>query len=172
MGELLLAGFSHPPCDQITMFVSLILSYISSVSCAYNLIQAYTVLESTTDSVFLHLTMSDRHDAEFGNILKSNSNGTFYGVSLEHVNRNGYGFVDFEKMIGLDGIALVNVVANPDEALLTGHKALQTRITHNDGKGFHEMTLRIDLFFKVEPGNHLLLQTWIPISKAILVPLR
>jgi hypothetical protein len=95
--------------------------------------QAYTVLESSTDSVFLHLTMSDRRGAEFGNILKSNSNGTFYGVSIEHVNRNEQGYVDFEKMIGIDGIAVVNVVANHDDAALTGHKTLQSRITHNDG---------------------------------------
>ena len=37
-------------------------------------------------------------------------------------------------MIGLDGIALMNVVANPTEAAVTGKKKLQTRITHNDGK--------------------------------------
>jgi hypothetical protein len=69
----------------------------------------------------------------WGNILKSNSNGTYFGLSIENVNRNGVGFVDFEKFAGLDGIAMVNVVANPAEAALTGRKALQTRITHNDG---------------------------------------
>ncbi|KZT39018.1 vacuolar protein sorting/targeting protein 10 [Sistotremastrum suecicum HHB10207 ss-3] len=94
---------------------------------------AYTVLESSTDSVFLHLTTSDMRSVEFGNLLKSNSNGTYYGVSIENVNRNTAGFVDFEKMIGLDGIALINVVANPDSAKLSGTKELQTRITHNDG---------------------------------------
>ena len=83
--------------------------------------------------MFLHLTTSDRLGAEFGNILKSNSNGTFYGVSIENVNRNRQGFVDFEKMIGLDGIALVNVLSNPNDVTLTGHKELQSRITHNDG---------------------------------------
>ena len=50
---------------------------------------------------------------------------------IEAGNENG--FVDFEKMINLDGIALVNVVANPDEAILTRSKTLQSRITHNDG---------------------------------------
>ncbi|KAF9030034.1 Oligoxyloglucan reducing end-specific cellobiohydrolase [Hymenopellis radicata] len=53
--------------------------------------------------------------------------------SIENVNRDHWGYVDFEKMIGLDGIALINVVANTDEAVVTGQKALQTRITHNDG---------------------------------------
>jgi hypothetical protein len=78
--------------------------------------------------------MSGIRGAEWGNLLKSNSNGTYYGLSLEHANRNERGFVDFEKMIGLDGIAVMNVVSNVDEAPVTGKKRLQTRITHNDGK--------------------------------------
>ena len=39
----------------------------------------------------------------------------------------------YSQMIGLDGIALINIVGNADEAVLTGRKALQSRITHNDG---------------------------------------
>lgn len=97
-------------------------------------LKAYTILESSTDSVFLHVTMSQVRGAEWGNVLKSNSNGTYYGLSLEHVNRNDRGYVDFEKVIGLDGIAVMNVVANTDEAAVTGKKKLQTRITHNDGE--------------------------------------
>ena len=57
-----------------------------------------------------------------------------FGVSVEYVNRNDRGFVDFEKMIGLDGIALINVVADPEMATITGTKQLQSRITHNDGE--------------------------------------
>ncbi|KAH9832479.1 Oligoxyloglucan reducing end-specific cellobiohydrolase [Rhodofomes roseus] len=94
---------------------------------------AYTILESTTMSVFLHVTTSERPNPYWGSILKSNSNGTYYSISLENVNRNDAGYVDFEKMIGLDGIALVNVVSNTLEATLTGRKELETRITHNDG---------------------------------------
>ncbi|KAG1774364.1 hypothetical protein EV702DRAFT_533144 [Suillus placidus] len=93
---------------------------------------AYTVLESSTKSIFLHMTMNE-FPTPWGNILKSNSNGTYFGLSIENVNRNNGGFVNFEKFAGLDGIAMVNVVANPAEAALTGRKALQTRITHNDG---------------------------------------
>lgn len=29
---------------------------------------------------------------------RSNSNGTYYGLSIEHVNRNAAGYVDFEKV--------------------------------------------------------------------------
>ncbi len=70
-----------------------------------------------------------------GEPCRSNSNGTYYGLSAEHVNRNSAGYVDFEKgqKLGLDGIALINVVANPDDAAVSGTKKLQTRITHNDG---------------------------------------
>ncbi|KAG2114629.1 uncharacterized protein F5147DRAFT_834477 [Suillus discolor] len=93
---------------------------------------AYTVLDSSTNSIFLHMTMNE-FPTPWGNMLKSNSNGTYFGLSIENVNRNNEGFVDFEKLAGLDGIAMVNVVSNPAEAALTGRKALQTKITHNDG---------------------------------------
>ncbi|KAF5364419.1 hypothetical protein D9758_010687 [Tetrapyrgos nigripes] len=94
---------------------------------------AYTVLESSTKSLFLHKTMSEPPFPYWGNILKSNSNGTYFILAAENVNRDDRGYVDFEKMIGLDGIALVNVVANPLEASMMGRKSLKTKITHNDG---------------------------------------
>lgn len=79
------------------------------------------------------MTMSEPPSPYWGNILKSNSNGTYFGVSVENVNRDERGYVDFEKMIGLDGIALINIVSNPEEAAVSKRKSLQTRITHNDG---------------------------------------
>lgn len=80
------------------------------------------------------MTMSEPPMGPYwGNILKSNSNGTYFGLSVENVNRNEDGYVDFEKVIGLDGVALINVVADPYEATVSGRKRLQTRITHNDG---------------------------------------
>ena len=86
----------------------------------------------------------------WGNILKSNSNGTYFGLSIENVNRNSGGYVDFEKFEGLDGIAMVNVVSNPAEAAITGRKLLQTRITHNDGiLFFPEFWFVADLFMSV-----------------------
>jgi Sortilin, neurotensin receptor 3, len=99
-------------------------------------VQAYTILESSTKSVFMHLTTSEFPNPYWGTIMKSNGNGTYFGISANYVNRNNNGYVDFEKMIGLDGIALVNVVSNPEAAIVTGRKDLQTRITHNDGEYF------------------------------------
>jgi hypothetical protein len=94
---------------------------------------AYTILESSTDSVFLHMTMSEPPRPYWGNLLKSNWNGTYYGLSIDNVNRDDRGYVDFEKMIGLDGIVLINIVSNPADAANSGRKLLQSRITHNDG---------------------------------------
>lgn len=95
--------------------------------------QAYTVLDSSTHAVFLHVTVNNRQDQEYGSIVKSNSNGTSYVLSINEVNRNGPGYVDFEKMQGLEGVAIVNVVANKADADSGSIKKLKTMITHNDG---------------------------------------
>jgi len=81
--------------------------------------------------------MTENDEPPYGAILKSNSNGTYFGISIENVNRDAAGFVDFEKMQALDGIALINIVANPVEAKLSGKKVIQSRITHNDGMFLH-----------------------------------
>ena len=95
--------------------------------------KAYTVLDSSTHAVFLHVTVGSRQDSEYGTIIKSNSNGTSYVLSLNGVNRNTQGYVDFEKMLGLEGVAIVNVVANVEDAERGNSKKLKTMITHNDG---------------------------------------
>ena len=95
--------------------------------------KAYTVLDSSTHAVFLHVTVNNIDDSEYGSIIKSNSNGTSYVMSLNGVNRNREGYVDFEKMLGLEGVILVNQVANVEEADAGKTKKLKTMITHNDG---------------------------------------
>ena len=95
--------------------------------------QAYTVLDSSTHAVFLHVTVNPNKNQEYGSILKSNSNGTSYVTSIPGVSRNSAGYVDFEKMQGLEGVAVVNVVANIDETNDGKKKLLKTMITHSDG---------------------------------------
>ena len=95
--------------------------------------QAYTVLDSVTKSIFLHITTNAGTGREFGSLLKSNSNGTYFVTSLDYVNRNGAGYVDFEKLLGLEGVALVNIVSNSEEARKGQRKSLRTMMTHNDG---------------------------------------
>jgi hypothetical protein len=94
---------------------------------------AYTVLDSNTNAVFLHVTENGQRDQEYGTILKSNTNGTSYVLSINHVNRNGAGYVDWEKMQGLEGVAIVNIVANAEEVKAGDRKHLKTMISHDDG---------------------------------------
>ncbi|MCJ1355851.1 MAG: vacuolar protein sorting/targeting protein PEP1 [Icmadophila ericetorum] len=95
--------------------------------------RAYTVLDSSTHSVFLNVLVETRPDFEYGTIIKSNSNGTSYVLSISAVNRNTAGYVDFEKMLGLEGVAMVNVVGNLKDVDNGRRKKLKTMITHNDG---------------------------------------
>ncbi|ODV87493.1 hypothetical protein CANARDRAFT_194251 [[Candida] arabinofermentans NRRL YB-2248] len=95
--------------------------------------QAYTTLSGATKSIFLHITTNPRQNTEFGAILKSNSDGVSYVLSLENVNRDGNGYVDFEQMSGLEGVIVVNVVSNPKDAKRGARKQLKSMITHNDG---------------------------------------
>ncbi|KAJ9669353.1 vacuolar protein sorting/targeting protein PEP1 [Coniosporium apollinis] len=96
--------------------------------------QAYTVLDSSTHAVFLHVTINGVKDQEYGTIIKSNSNGTSYVLSASFVNRDKDGYVDFEKMLGLEGVALINVVDNVKDVETKGAaKQLKSLITHNDG---------------------------------------
>lgn len=96
--------------------------------------QSYTVLDSSTHAVFLHVTTNSDRDHEYGTIIKSNSNGTSYVLSLNAVGRDATGYVDFEKMTGIEGVAMVNVAANYDSKnYKKQEKKLKSMITHNDG---------------------------------------
>lgn len=92
---------------------------------------AYTVLESSTHAVNLFVVTEEQEKLRYGSILKSNSNGTSYVLSIAGVNCDDSYYVDFEKMLGLEGVVLVNTVANRDSD--SEPKKLQTRISHNDG---------------------------------------
>lgn len=112
------------------------------------------------------MTMSEPPAPYWGNLLKSNSNGTYFGVSIENVNRDERGFVDFEKVVGLDGIALINIVSNPEEAAVSGKKKLASRITHNDG-GFSfnpQFALFFLFLFIVLTGDCFVGSTWKPLT--------
>lgn len=90
---------------------------------------AYTILDSVTNSIFLHVTTNNDLHYEVGSILKSNSNGTLYVLALEGVNRNSVGYVDYERVESLEGVIFANVI----ESMTDKQKNLQTLITHNDG---------------------------------------
>lgn len=133
--EFLVVADYHGTSDTLTLMISLDAIHFAPAQFPPNTKvekRAYTVLDSNTGSIFLHGTTHSSAGTEWGALFRSNGNGTYFTRALEHVNRNTRGYVDFEKMLGLEGIALANVVSNPEEAMISGVKQIQTRITHND----------------------------------------
>lgn len=63
--------------------------------------------------------------------MKSNSNGTSYVLSVPDVNAGDRWYVDFERMLSLEGVVLVNTVVNKDKT--NEPKKLRSLISHNDG---------------------------------------
>lgn len=105
--------------------------------------QAYTVLGSQTGALFFHVTTNIDTGEEFGALMKSNSNGTSFVVLEKAVNRNTFGFADFEKIDGLEGIIIINVVNNAKDVINNGKekkKQLKSKITFNDGADWRYIT--------------------------------
>ncbi|KAL1861712.1 vacuolar protein sorting/targeting protein PEP1 [Diaporthe australafricana] len=92
---------------------------------------AYTVLDSSTHAVNLFVATQTSDDVQHGDIMKSNSNGTSYVMSISGVNCDRNYYVDFEKMLGLEGVTMANIYANRDKT--NEPKKLRTQISHNDG---------------------------------------
>ena len=93
---------------------------------------AYTNVESTTHSLAVDVVLQDR--SSIGTLFISNSNGTFFVESLKDANRNDMGYVDYEKLYGVDGVGLANVVSNAKDVEGRGaQKQLKTMITFDNG---------------------------------------
>ncbi|KAG0309339.1 vacuolar protein sorting/targeting protein PEP1 [Dissophora globulifera] len=100
---------------------------------------AYTVLDSTTKSVFMAINVIDRQGSKVGNLFTSNSNGTYFSLSKKYVSESDYGNVDFEKMQGIDGVALLNEVINANEANQGKQKKLRSLITVDNGNTWNPL---------------------------------
>ena len=72
---------------------------------------SYTVVDSSEDTVFLHVNHGGG-SSEWGNIYISNGAGLNYTLSLPHNARALSGKCDFDKMEGLEGHYLANYVDN------------------------------------------------------------
>src|SRR5262249_1533301 len=92
---------------------------------------AYTIVESTTHSLAVDVKLQDT--STIGTLFVSNSNGTFFVQSLKDTNRNDYGYVDYENIYGIEGVALANTVSNAEAVEGRGaDKKLRTLITFDD----------------------------------------
>lgn len=97
---------------------------------------AYTILESTNYSIQVDVLTTPIGRAAMGELFTSNSNGTYFTRNLVHTNRHPKGFVDFEKIQGIDGIVMANVIKNSDIIMSNpkADKKLQSKISFDDGK--------------------------------------
>lgn len=91
---------------------------------------AYTIVESTGHSILVDVSSADNG---VGTLFTSNSNGTYFVKSEDNTNRNKAGIVDFEKLVGIEGVALMNTVDNPAGVLNGDLKIVKTKITFDDG---------------------------------------
>lgn len=99
---------------------------------------AYTLLESTTHSLGVDVVLQDQ--ATIGTLFVSNSNGTFFVQSLKDTNRNEMGFVDYERVYGIEGIGIANVVMNAADVEGRGEpKQLKSLITFDDGSSWQPL---------------------------------
>jgi Sortilin, neurotensin receptor 3, len=92
-----------------------------------------------------------------GTLFTSNSNGTYFTKNIEHTNRGARGYVDFEKITGIQGIVLVNVVENWEDVEKRGaEKHIISQISFDDGRTFQDLKAdgkRLQLHSVTDPNN-------------------
>lgn len=95
-------------------------------------LSAYTIVESTTHSVAVDILTSP--SANIGTLFVSSAQGTYFVQALSDTNRNEFGIVDFETLVGLEGVGIANIVSNREEVVGWGEaKKLRSMITYDDG---------------------------------------
>ena len=97
---------------------------------------SYTIVESTTHSIAIDV--QSHASRGIGTLFVSNSNGTFFVESLRNTHRSDVGYVDFEELVGIDGVGLANYVANAHQVDggKTAKAKLKSVITYDDGSSW------------------------------------
>lgn len=135
MAEFILVAAENKTSGDLTAYASMNGRDYAATQFPYNFkvphTSAYTVLDSSTHAVNMFVLTGSDDGRNYGSILKSNSNGTSYVLSAPEVNCDKNYYVDFEKMMGLEGVVLINTVENAEDN--SKKKRLQTKISHNDG---------------------------------------
>eukprot|EP00947_MAST-08B_sp_MAST-8B-sp1_P000244 g244.t1 len=75
----------------------------------------FTILDTSEQSVFLHVN-HEGANANYGNVYASDSLGLFYSLTLRKNRRDDSdGKCDFEKVEGLTGVYMANIIAHDDD---------------------------------------------------------
>lgn len=134
MGDyIFVATLSEDNAFEVTLMVSLRGSDFYPARLPVELKQSsYIVLDTDLGSVFLHVN-HEGFGAQWGNLYVSDERGSNYVMSLPFNYRNEYGFCDFDKMQGIDGIYVANEVTNAETMGDDDGAAIETRITLDSG---------------------------------------
>jgi hypothetical protein len=96
-------------------------------------LSAYTIVESTTHSLAIDVLTGPAND--IGTLFLSDADGIYFVEALANTNRNDAGYVDYESLVGLEGIGLANVVRNAQDVLVgREEKKVMSLMTYDDGK--------------------------------------
>ena len=139
-GVVALKDLSHPNGD-LHLYITVntkdwARAFFPHASSARLRENAYTLLESSTHSLAVDVVLKDT--SPVGTLFVSNSNGTYFVESLKDTNRNDFGYVDYERIYGVEGIGLANTVSNVQE-MEAGRgqpKKLKSYITFDDGSSW------------------------------------
>lgn len=105
-----------------------------------------TLLTFDENSLWMFNAVSTKFSDLYGTIFKSDAQGTENIKVLENVNRaTGVfsGYVDFDRLESVEGVAIANVVVNADDVMRKGvEKQLKTVITHSDGSMWAPLLLK------------------------------
>jgi len=94
-------------------------------------------LESTTGSAFVDVYTQKQDGKQMGTLVQSDSSGFKFSISMQYTNRGSNGEADFERIRGIRGILVTNVVSNHEQVLLgVEQKKIQTKISFDDGLPF------------------------------------
>lgn len=134
-GFVVVAWYTDSAKNYVNISVSVDGRNYADAHFPYNSdVPSYTVLQSSPSALFLLGQTFIGKGRGFGPLVKSNSNGTYFVQSLRAVNVNDRGYADFDKMEGLEGVLVANVVSNSEDVQnKASSKKLCTVITHNDG---------------------------------------
>ncbi|PVV00993.1 hypothetical protein BB560_004607 [Smittium megazygosporum] len=92
--------------------------------------QSYTVLESTKNSLFVDVKL----DNMGGVLYRSDVNGTYFTKSIDFTSRTLSGIVDIERINGIEGIILVNIIDTEKSTMF--RPKTKTKISFNDGSSW------------------------------------
>ncbi|KAJ3370323.1 vacuolar protein sorting/targeting protein PEP1 [Allomyces arbusculus] len=103
--------------------------------------EGYTVVPSHRGALFVDVAMHTGEKAAFGRLFKSNLNGTLLTMVHDDTNRNTRGFVDFERIQGIQGLAVLNTVVNKNAVVRGAEpKKVVTVMTYDDTQSWTPLT--------------------------------